>query len=134
MERVPGSSPEGFLRCHLICPRGPDTYTLKAFPIDRTRIPQGSEMCRTKAVSPPASSQRGPLAQRKKPPPLGVLGVKLPANAMLGALAGAVGQPSRWVCLVWFGTWALRMLTVPCSKGRMGQSDGHLLLALLVPL
>lgn len=54
--------------------------------------------------------------------------MKLPANA------GAVGPPSGWVCPVWFGMWALRMLSVLCSKGRMGLSDGHLLSALLLLL
>lgn len=56
---------EGFLRCHPHLSPDPDKSIPMAFPMDKTRTTQDPKMCRTKAVSPPASCQRHLLARRE---------------------------------------------------------------------
>lgn len=56
---------EGFLRCHSHLSPDPDKSIPMAFPMDKTRTTQDTKMCRTKAVSPPASCQRDLLARRE---------------------------------------------------------------------
>lgn len=113
------------MSCHLSS--DPDKLTPMAFPPGNARTAQDPKMCRTKAVSPPASCQRDPPVRRetvslafKDACPVQCWWAKACAGTMLEVLAGAceATEPVGVVCLVW-SIGPLRMLNMACAKGRI---------------
>lgn len=114
---------EGFLRHHPICPlalTGPHLWhLLQALKILRCAEPK------LFLLQPDAREIRL-LGQKRPPRHLQMLAqvraggqISLQVQCGSGSPGGACGPQSLWVWSVWSGPWALRMLSVACSKGRI---------------